>query len=284
VACGALANGTSLPNAQRLVANLRELGHTVDIDDRLLAQVADYITLLAAAESLPAGQPQEYDASFLRHQVAGGVMTTTRRQLGELGLEDRFGAVMDEVSRVRAELGYPIMVTPFPQIVCGQALYNVLGSERYQSVSDQAIRYVLGKFGRPTAPVDPDVADRILSRPRARDLMSEPPPPSPAELRQRFGQGIPDEELLLRATMPAGEVDAMLAAGPAPRHYNPGLKPVLDLLSGLRGRPGVSGLAVDKPGFRLELRGVDGNRVNENRVDADSADGNSAEGNGSARD
>jgi oxaloacetate decarboxylase alpha subunit len=68
-----------------------------------------------------------------------------------------------------------------------------------------------------------------------------------------------DEELLLRATMPAGEVDAMLAAGPARRHYNPDLKPVLDLLSGLRQRRGVSGLVVDKPGFRLELRGGDGN-------------------------
>ncbi len=253
VACGPLANGTSLPSAQRVVANLRELGHTVDIDDRLLAQVAGYFTRLAEAESLPAGIPQEYDASFLRHQVAGGVMTTMRRQLAELGLEGRFGAVMDEVSRVRAELGYPIMVTPFPQIVCGQALYNVIGAERYQNVSDQAIRYVLGRFGRPTAPVDPDVADRILSRPRARELMSEPPPASPAELRRRFPPGISDEEFLLRATMPAGEVDAMLAAGPARRHYNPDLKPVLDLLAGLAARPGLSDVVVDKPGFRLEL-------------------------------
>jgi oxaloacetate decarboxylase (Na+ extruding) subunit alpha len=257
VACGPLANGSSLPNAQRLVANLRELGHTVDVDDRLLALVADYFTRLAAAESLPAGTPQEYDASFLRHQVAGGVMTTMRRQLAELGLEDRFGAVMDEVSRVRAELGYPIMVTPFPQVVCGQALYNVIGVSRYENVSDQAIRYVLGRFGRPTAPVDPDVADRILSRPRARELMAEPPPPAPAELRRRFPSGISDEEFLLRATMPAGEVDAMLAAGPARRHYNPDLKPVLDLLAGLAARPGVSGIVVDKPGFRLELHAAD---------------------------
>lgn len=253
-ACGALANGTSLPNAERVVANLRELGHAVDIDDRLLALVAGYFTDLALAESLPAGQPREYDASFLRHQVAGGVVTTTRRQLAELGLADRFGAVMDEVSRVRAELGYPIMVTPFPQIVCGQAFYNVIGAERYQNVSDQAIRYVLGRFGRPTAPVDPDVADRILSRPRARELMAEPPPASPAELRRRLKSGPSDEELLLRATMPAGEVDAMLAAGPARRHYNPELKPVLDLLAGLRTRQGTSGLVIDKPGFRLELR------------------------------
>jgi oxaloacetate decarboxylase (Na+ extruding) subunit alpha len=253
-ACGALANGTSLPNAERVVANLRELGHTVDIDDRLLACVAEYFTRLGVAESLPAGQPQEYDASFLRHQVAGGVMTTTRRQLAELGLGDRFGAVMDEVSRVRSELGYPIMVTPFPQIVCGQALYNVIGAQRYANVSDQAIRYVLGRFGRPTAPVDENVRDRILSRPRARELMAEPPPASPAELRRRFPARISDEELLLRATMPAGEVDAMLAAGPARRHYNPDLKPVLDLLSGLRDRSGVSALVVSKPGFRLELR------------------------------
>ncbi len=253
-ACGPLANGTSLPNAQRVVANLRELGHTVDVDDRLLARAAAYFTRLAAAESLPAGTPQEYDASFLRHQVAGGVMTTMRRQLTEIGLEDRFGEVMEEVGRVRAELGYPIMVTPFPQIVCGQALYNVIGAGRYQNVSDQAIRYVLGRFGRPTAPVDPDVADRILSRPRARELMAEPPPAAPAELRRRFPAGISDEEFLLRATMPAGEVDAMLAAGPARRHYNPGLKPVLDLLAGLGTRAGVSGVVVDKPGFRLELR------------------------------
>jgi hypothetical protein len=62
---------------------------------------------------------------------------------------------------------------------------------------------------------------------------------SPAELRKRFPAGLGDEEFLLRATMPADQVDAMLAAGPARRHYNPDLKPVLDLLAGLRKRPGV---------------------------------------------
>jgi oxaloacetate decarboxylase (Na+ extruding) subunit alpha len=254
VACGPLANGTSLPNAERVVANLRELGHTVDIDDRLLAYASAYFTRLAAAESLPPGLPQEYDASFLRHQMAGGVVTTLRRQLAEIGLSHRFDEVLAEVSRVRAELGYPIMVTPFPQMVCGQALCNVIGSERYANVPDQTILYVLGKFGRPTAPVDPDVQDRILSRPRAAELMAEPPPAPPEELRKRLPRGIADEEFLLRATMPAGEVDAMIAAGPARRRYNPDMKPVLDLLSGLGSRPPVSHLVIDKPGFRLELR------------------------------
>jgi oxaloacetate decarboxylase alpha subunit len=254
VACGPLSSGTSLPDAQMLAANLRELGHRVTVDDRALALVAAYLGKLAAAESRPAGAPREYDAAFLRHQVAGGVVTTMHRQLAELGLADRFDAVLAEVAQVRAELGYPIMVTPFPQIVCSQAVNNVIGAGRYATVPDQVIRYVLGTFGRPTGPVDPDVRDRIMALPRARELMAEPPPPGVAELRARF-PGAGDEELLLRAVMPAAEVDAMLAAGPARRHYNPDLAGVLSLLAGLRSRPPLAHLAVSKPGFRLELRG-----------------------------
>jgi oxaloacetate decarboxylase alpha subunit len=253
VATGPLANGSSLPNAERVVANLRELGHSVDIDDRLLACTSEYFRRLAEAEGLPAGTPQEFDASYMRHQVAGGVLTTTRRQLREVGLESRYGAVIEEVTRVRAELGYPIMVTPFPQIVCTQALFNVIGTQRYGNVSDQVIRYVLGRFGRPTVAVDPDVRDRILSRPRATEIMAEPPPLSPNELRRRFRAGIPDEEFLLRAVMPADQVDAMMAAGPARRRYNPGSRPLLKLIRELASRP-ARNLVVDKPGLRVSLR------------------------------
>jgi oxaloacetate decarboxylase (Na+ extruding) subunit alpha len=255
VACGALADGSSLPDAERTVANLRELGHTVDVDDRLLGRVARYFGRLAAAESLPAGRPRPFDAAFTRHQLAGGVLTTLRRQLAELGLEAKLGEVMDEVTMVRAELGHPIMVTPFPQMVMGQALSNVVSGSRYSVVPDQVIRYVLGRFGKPTAPVEPWVLDRIMDRPRARELAGEPPPPSLAELRGRLPRGISDEELLLRFAMPAQEVDAMLAAAPAARHYNPELQPVLGLLRSLGTRPPVSRLVVDKPGFRLSLRG-----------------------------
>jgi oxaloacetate decarboxylase alpha subunit len=254
VACGPLAGGTSLPDAQRTVANLRELGHTVDIDDHALGLVAGYFTRLARAESLPAGTPQDFDAAFLRHQMPGGVITTLQRHLAEVGLEDRFDAVMAETGRVRAELGYPIMVTPFPQLVCTQALFNVVDDERYATVPDQVVRYALGSFGRPTAPIDPAVADRILSGRRARELAAEPPPPGLAELRRRFRPGISDEEFLLRATMPAEQVDAMRAAGPARRRYHPELAPVLSLLRELADRPSVTELVVEKPEFRMELR------------------------------
>jgi oxaloacetate decarboxylase alpha subunit len=248
--CGALGNGSSLPEVRRTVANLRETGHRVDVDDRALGLACDFFDRLAAAEELPAGRPQDFDAAFLHHQIAGGVMTTTRRQLREIGMEDRFEGLIEEVGRVRAELGYPIMVTPFPQMVVSQALFNVIG-ERYSNVPDQVIRYALGSFGRPTAPIDPDVLDRILDRPRARELQSEPPPPSPAELRREFGPAISDEELLLRAHMPAEQVDAMVAAGPAPQHYNPTLTPVLALLHELGDRRTVHDLAIGKPDLRL---------------------------------
>ncbi len=253
VALGPLANGSSLPDAKRVVANLREMGHSVDADDRLLDLAADYFARLSRAENLPAGVPQDYDASYLRHQLAGGVLSTTRRQLAELKLEHRFADVIREVVQVRADLGYPIMVTPFPQMVCSQALFNVVGAERYAHVSDQVIRYVLGKFGRPSATVDRWVLERILARGRADEIRCEQPPPDLAEQRRKFAAGISDEEFLLRATMPAQQVDAMLAARPTPRRYNPDTRPILKLLRELERRPPVQRLIVEKPHFRLAL-------------------------------
>ena len=254
-AVGPLANGSSLPPAKETIANLRALGHEVHINEWALRQMSDYFSALARAEGLPFGQPQQYDASFLRHQVAGGVMTTTRRQLAELRLEHKFDAVMTEVERVRAELGSPIMVTPFPQIVCTQAFFNVTGTERYRNVPDQLIRYVLGRFGRPTAPVDSEVLDRIMSLPRTREIQSEPEMLTLKEARKNFPDTMSDEEFLLRAVMPAEQVDAMLAAGPSKRHYNPALRPVLKLLEGISRQAPARELSIEKEGFRLCLRG-----------------------------
>jgi len=117
------------------------------------------------------------------------------------------------------------------------------------------IRYVLGTFGKPTAPVEPWVLERVLDRPRAAELAAEPEPLDVAALRRRFGARISDEELLLRFGMPGAEVDAMIAAGPAVTHYNPDLVPVLRLLRELGSRPAARELTVRKPGFRLSLKG-----------------------------
>lgn len=255
VGIGPLGEGSSLPEASRMFANLTEAGHLVDANLKALDAVSRYWWQLTEAQGLPPGTPQAYDASFLRHQIAGGVMTTTRRQLAELGMEDRFAAVVAETEQVRAELGQPIMVTPFPQMVMSQALFNVIGQGRYAQVSDQVIRYVLGKFGRPTRAVDPAVEAAILDRPRARELMNEPDFPTLAELRRRFGETLDEETFLLRAVMPVDQVDAMLAAGPSSGRYSPQAAPVLALLRQLAERPAAKHLLIERPGLRLALHG-----------------------------
>jgi oxaloacetate decarboxylase alpha subunit len=252
VAAGPLSNGTGQPSAERIVANLRESGHSVDIDDKALARMVGYFTRLARAEGLPFGAAQEYDAAFLRHQVPGGMITTMKRQLAELKLDHRYDEVIDEIDRVRGELGYPIMVTPFPQMVCAQALYNVISHERYATVPDEVIRYVMGRFGRPTTPIDANLQDRILDRPRARELADEPPPRPLSEIRKRFDANMSDEEFLLRATMPADQVDSMRKSGP--RGYSPEMRPLIHLLKGIGTRSDLSDIVVDKPGFKLHLR------------------------------
>jgi oxaloacetate decarboxylase alpha subunit len=158
---------------------------------------------------------------------------------------------MEEVGQVRAELGYPIMVTPFPQMVCSQALFNLIGADRYTNVSDQIIRYVQGGFGRPAGAIDQNIMDKILSLPRSKELAEEPAPRTPSELRKIFGKAISDEELLLRATMPNELVDAMIAKGPFPGHYNPIVRQVTPLVTELKKRPDVSDFSVTKDSFSI---------------------------------
>jgi oxaloacetate decarboxylase (Na+ extruding) subunit alpha len=98
------------------------------------------------------------------------------------------------------------------------------------------------------------VMERIESLPRTRELRAEPLMASLDELRRRFGKDLSDEEFLLRATMPGGQVDAMVAAGPARRHYNPGLSPVLDVIGKLCARSDLDYVAIDKAGLKLKLR------------------------------
>ena len=254
-ASGAASDGTSNPNIERVVSNLRALGHTVPVDDAAMAEVARYFDRLAEAEDLPVGRPQGFDAAYLHHQLPGGVVGTMRRHLGESRLSHMEGAVIEELGRVRQELGWPIVMTPFAQMVLTQAVMNVTGKERYAVIPDEIIRYALGKFGRPNVPIDPQVMDRIMSLPRTRELEAEPGMAPLSELRRRIGAGLSDEMFLLRATMPAELVDAMQAAGPAPREYEPGLAPVIDLIRSLVSQRDVARLTVEKPGFRLELRG-----------------------------
>ena len=252
-ASGAAADGISNPPAERIVTNLRALGHTVRIDTEALAAVGQYFTRLAEAEGLPVGRPQGFDAAYLHHQLPGGMVGTMRRHLAEHRMSHLEGAVIEELARVRQELGWPIVMTPFSQMVLTQAVMNVTGPERYGVIPDEVVRYAIGRFGKPTVPIAPAVMERIESLPRTRELRAEAPMLPLPELRKRLGPQLADEEFLLRATMPAGQVDAMVAAGPAERHYDPSIKPLMGLIRTLAARRDLWSVSLEKPGFRLSL-------------------------------
>ncbi len=154
-------------------------------------------------------------------------------------------------------MGYPIIVTPVSQLVATQAVRNVIDGERWSNVSDETVRYFLGHYGDPAAPVDPDVADRVLSRPRAAEL-SGLEPLRLEGARARFRPGISDEELLLRLTMPQEQVDAMRASPPAADAARAtgrdGRHPVVTLLHEVARRRSITYLDVRKGDDRVVWR------------------------------
>jgi len=211
-----LANGTSQPSTERTIANLAELGIETGVDLESVAAISDHFEEVARRGGLPPGVPLEYDLSYYKHQVPGGMMTTLSRQLAEIGQEGRLPEVLEEVVRVREELGYPIMVTPFSQFVGTQAVFNVTNAKgRYGIVPDGVVSYALGHYGTPPGPIDADVLDVVLASRRARGLSQPKPEPSLDDLRRTFGTDLSEEELLLRSVLPAAQVDAMLATSAA---------------------------------------------------------------------
>jgi oxaloacetate decarboxylase (Na+ extruding) subunit alpha len=245
-----LARGTSNPAAETTLRDLEAEGfsHRLDIDE--LAAVSAYFHELALAKGLPVGMPQEFDATYYHHQLAGGMVSTTRRMLEELRRPELFDAALEEVGRVRAEMGYPIIVTPVSQLVATQSVRNVIDAERWTNVSDETIRYFLGHYGEPAAPVDREVAARVLSLPRAGELRDLEPLHLEGA-RARLGRRISDEELLLRLTMPAEQVDAAMqgtasGGGRAAPTAAPERHPVVTLLEEVAKRSSVRHLRVQK--------------------------------------
>jgi oxaloacetate decarboxylase (Na+ extruding) subunit alpha len=247
-----LANGTSQPSAEQTIANLREQGFRVDLDDDALHEVSRYFTNLAAELDLPVGAPIEYDVSVYKHQLPGGMTSTLRRQLAEIGMEHRWHDILDEIPRVREELGWPIMVTPLSQFVGVQAFLNVTGEERWSRLPDEVIRYVLGQYGPPAGEIDPDLKARVLASPRAEELADEEHGMGLEAARARYGDAISDEQLLLRMMLPEEQVEAI---GPPTRRRSvpPDRHPLCALVAGLVERS-LDDVVIERHGLRLRAR------------------------------
>ncbi|WP_221793091.1 pyruvate carboxylase [Aquisediminimonas sediminicola] len=215
-----MANGPSIPSIEIMTKNIEIMGHTHNIDTSLLAPVANHFERVGKAAGFLVNQHFEYDVTALRHQIPGGMMGTLRAQLVQQNMLDKLPQVLAEVAAVRRELGYPGMATPFAQLVGTLAVLNIVTGKRYSVVPDEVIQYAVGYYGDPVAPIDPNVLDQILSMPRAKEIMANPPEqPDLAELRRRHGTGENDDELILRALVPASDIDRMRAAGPIRRDY-----------------------------------------------------------------
>lgn len=230
-----LANGSSQPSIFNIAANARALGFTPLVDLGAAKPVENHFTYIAKREGHPIGAPREYDHAQYLHQVPGGMISNLRHQLNTMGMEGRLEETLEEAGRVRAEFGYPIMVTPLAQFVGSQAAINVITGERYKEVTDQSIQYALGYWGKEAPTVmDPNVKDRILNRPRAKEWQNwSAPDLSLKEVRQKFGSpGVSDEELVLRVIAGEAAVKAMLAAG-APQEYVSTTQPLIKLIGEL---------------------------------------------------
>jgi len=256
-AVSTLANGVSMPSTEVTVDNMRRLGHEVAIDDSRLAEVAAHFGALADEEGFARGAPVEYQVANIQQQFPGGMMGTLREQLKQVGMSERLPEVLEEAIRVRSEMGWPIMATPFSQLVGIQALLNVVQGERYATIPDENLMYVAGWYGTPPGEVDAELRERAAATARGKEMMAagHAPQPSLKEIRAEYGENLSDEELLLRYLIPGNDVEAMYAAGRAIEPIRPiggpeGMPWLRDLLANSEAR----GLSASRGGVSVTLR------------------------------
>jgi oxaloacetate decarboxylase alpha subunit len=248
-----LANGSAQPSVFNVVNNLRALGYQPLVNEKVLVPVEAHLRYCAKDAGLPVGAPREYDEGWYRHQVPGGMISNLRHQLKMLGKEDKMADVLEEIVQVRAELGYPIMVTPFAQFVGSQAAINIMTGERYKEVTDQVIQFALGLWGKEGARyMDKDVKAKILDRKRAREMESFQIPNTPLEeVRAQYGGAkISDEELIMRYYAGPEFVDALKSAPPR-KEYLDARKPLVKLVEQLLQKRDVSHVHIQRDGFSI---------------------------------
>jgi oxaloacetate decarboxylase alpha subunit len=250
-----LADASSNPSLFNVAMNARALGYKTIVDEEVLKPVRDHFTAIARQEHLPVGKPLAYDAFHPVHQVPGGMISNFRFQLASLGKLDQLNAVLEETARVRAEFGYPIMVTPYSQFVGVQAAINVIVGERYKEVTDEMLLYALGLWGEEEAQsIEPNLRDRLLGRPRAKELArGKPPETSLKEFREKHGgAGVSDDEAMLRYFAGAESVAAMNAAGRG-RDFTSTKTPLLALIETLAGRKASRQIFIRKGNLTVRL-------------------------------
>ena len=161
-AISSFAGGTSHPPTESMVVALRETAWDTGLDLQRLQDIAAYFREVRKKYQAFESDYTGVDTRVQVNQVPGGMISNLANQLREQNALGRMDEVLAEIPSVRADLGYPPLVTPTSQIVGTQAVLNVLTGERYQTVSNEVKRYLQGGYGKPPAAIDPDVRIRAV--------------------------------------------------------------------------------------------------------------------------
>ena len=157
-----LAGGTSHPPTETLVAALRNTPYDTGLDLPQFAPIADHFRTVRRKYHQFESDFTGVDAEILTTQIPGGMLSNLAAQLAEQNALDKMKQVLEEVPRVRKEMGYPPLVTPSSQIVGTQATLNVLTGERYKVITTETKNYFLGLYGRAPGPLDPEIMARSI--------------------------------------------------------------------------------------------------------------------------
>ncbi len=209
-----LAFGNSQPAVEMIVAAFKESGYDTGLDLDLLFEIAEYWEEVRKRSHYKRGVSSLIHMQVYKHQIPGGMMSNLVSQLDIQHASDRLGDVVEEIPRVRAEVGFPPLVTPMSQIVGTQAVFNVLTGKRWSVVSAEMKDYLSGKYGMAPGPVDPDVLRRVVGETGV--LPADVPPKTLAtqtfeECREEIGALAKNEEDVLMYALFPNEARAFLS-------------------------------------------------------------------------
>ena len=208
------ALGTSQPATEVMAESFKGTAYDPGFDQMLLKEIADYFRPLRE-EAIKSGllNPKVLgvDIQTLLYQVPGGMLSNMVSQLKEQNAEDKYMEVLEEIPRVRKDLGEPPLVTPSSQIVGTQAVFNVLMGERYKVATKETKDVLLGKYGQTVKPFNPEIVDKVLGEDkknaitcRYADLLEPELAKIEAEMKQWKQQ---DEDVLSYALFPQVATD-----------------------------------------------------------------------------
>jgi pyruvate carboxylase subunit B len=228
VAISPLAWGASQPAAESVVAALEGGEYDTGLELDKMWEVQQEVEELKKRhiEHL-SPVADRIDASILRYHMPGQMIDDIYHQLSARHATDRLNEVLDEANHVRRHIGYPPLVAPIRQMIATQAVYNVLGGERYATVTQELKDYLQGLYGRPPAPVDPELRRLVIGRDepitiRPADLLEPQVEAARAQVR-KMGFEPTDDAVLIQLMFPSLAADYM--SGPQPPPKSDGAKP-----------------------------------------------------------